>query len=93
MVVGILRFRLRMPENDSLKAKRRIVKSLIERTRRRYNVAIAEVDSQDAWQLASLAVACISTSGRHADSMLQEVLRWLERETAGGIEDVRIELL
>lgn len=93
MVVGVLRVTLRMPGSESLKDKRRVLKGLIERTRQRYNVAVAEVDRQDARRAAVLAVACVSSSGRHADSVLQDVLRWLEQETDGQLEDVEIQLL
>lgn len=92
MIVGVLRFTLRIPEVGSLKDRRRAVKSLVERARRRYNVAVAEVGDGEAWTRAELAVACVSGSARHADQVLQEVLRWLERETAGQIEDVELEL-
>lgn len=92
MTVGVLRFTLRIPEADSLKARRRAVKSLLERARRRYNVAVAELGPDQVWTRAELAVACVSGSARQADRMLQEVLRWLERETAGMIEDVEMEL-
>lgn len=93
MVVGVLRLTLQLPEAGSLKDKRRIVKGLIERARRRYNVAVAEVERQEAWREAVLAVVCVSSSGRHADAVLQEVLRWFDRETAGQVAHVEMQLL
>lgn len=92
MVVGVLQVTLSLPEAGSLKDKRRVLQGLMERVRRRYNVAVAEVGRQDDRREAVLAVACVSTSRRHADAVLQEVLRWLERETAGLIAHVETQL-
>ena len=78
MVVGALTLTLHVPESHSLKEKRQVVSSLLARLRRQFNVAAAEVDDQDAWQLATLAVVCVSGDRRHADEMCQKVLRWVE---------------
>jgi uncharacterized protein YlxP (DUF503 family) len=93
MVVGVLKLTLRLPEGESLKGKRRAVKSLVDRARRRYNVAVAEVERLDSRQVAVIAVACVSNSSRHASSVLQHVLRWVEQETDGWVEGVEIEFL
>lgn len=78
MIVGALRVTLRLPENASLKGKRQVVKSLLERVRQRFNVAAAEIDDQEAWQLASLGFTCVSNSDRHAKAVLSSVLRYIE---------------
>ena len=78
MVVGALTLTLHVPESHSLKEKRQVVSSLLARLRRQFNVAAAEVDDQDTWQLATLAVVCVSGDRRHADEMCQKVLRWVE---------------
>src|SRR5205807_3861063 len=67
VVIGSLVVTLHVPESHSLKEKRQVVRSVVERVRRTFNVAVAEVDDQDTWQLATLGVACISGDGRHAD--------------------------
>ncbi len=77
MNVGVCRIELRIPENQSLKAKRQIVKSIIARLQNTYNVSVAEVDNQDLWQLASLGVSCVSNHRRHADETLQAVLKFI----------------
>lgn len=83
MVIGTLVVRLHIPESHSLKDKRMVVRSIVERTRRTFNVAVAEVDDQDSWQAATLGVACVSADSRHADEMTQKVLRFLEEEGQG----------
>ena len=78
MHVGVLKVTLRLPENQSLKGKRRTISSLSSRVRDRYNVAVAEVDDNDAWQIATLGVTCVSNSIRHADEVLSRVLGYVE---------------
>ena len=78
MVIGTLVLRLHIPECQSLKEKRMVLRSIIERTRRTFNVAVAEVADQDTWQAATLGVACVSADARHADEMSQKVLRFIE---------------
>jgi uncharacterized protein YlxP (DUF503 family) len=78
MVVGVCTIQLYLPGNSSLKGKRRVVKSILARLRREFNVAVAEVDNQDAWQQATLGVACVSNSADHAHSMLTNVVNWIE---------------
>jgi uncharacterized protein YlxP (DUF503 family) len=78
MIVGVARFRLRLPENSSLKGKRGVVKSLCARIQGEFRVAAAEVDEQDVWQIAEIGVACVSNDRRHADAVLDRVLRFVE---------------
>jgi len=94
MVIGVGYVTLHVFESHSLKEKRRVVKSLLERARNRYNVSIAEVDHQDSWQLAGIGFTCISSSGSHADSMLAEIHRFIESNVAfGSVADVHTELI
>lgn len=78
MTVGVLRVTLRLPENASLKGKRQVVKSVLERVRQRYNVSAAEIDDQEAWQLATLGFSCVSNGDAHARDVLSGVLRYIE---------------
>jgi uncharacterized protein len=78
MVVGVLHAECGLPGTQSIKDKRRIVKSMLDRLHHRFNVAAAEVTHQDSWRRAGLAVACVSTSVRHADAVLARVARELE---------------
>ena len=50
MVIGIMRLTLFLPENHSLKGKRQVSRSLVQRIRNRFNVAVSEVADQDRWQ-------------------------------------------
>lgn len=77
MNIGVLRVKLHLPENHSLKGKRRVVKSIIDRVKNRYNVSIAEVDEQELWQLATLGVTCVSNDARHANEVLSQVVNFI----------------
>ena len=94
MVIGFGYVTLHILESHSLKEKRKVVRSLIERVRKRYNISIAEVDHQDSWQVAGIGFTCISSSGSHADSMLAEIIRFIEGNvTFGSLADVHTELI
>jgi len=80
MHVGVARVALHVAENRSLKGKRSVVKSVIQRVRNRFNVAIAEVDTQDAWELITLGIVCVSDDPRHVDEMLRKVIDFIEDE-------------
>jgi uncharacterized protein YlxP (DUF503 family) len=94
MSIGALRIRLRLPENGSLKGKRKVLKSITSRVENKFNVAIAEVGDHDLWQLASVGVVCVSNDGRHANELLSKVMDFIGclREDAE-ILDYRIEIL
>jgi uncharacterized protein YlxP (DUF503 family) len=78
MVVGVLQVTLDLLASDSLKDKRRVVKSLLARTRNRFNVAAAEVEAQDNHRTAVLAFACVSSEYGHAEQMLNAALAFVE---------------
>ena len=77
MNIGVCRIELRLPENQSLKGKRRVIKSIIARLQNKYNVSVAEVDNQNLWQLATLGIACVSNHRRHADETLSSVVKFV----------------
>jgi uncharacterized protein YlxP (DUF503 family) len=78
MKVGVSQITLHLPGCHSLKEKRQVLKSLLSRTRQKYEVAIAEVEEQDQWQIAKLGVSCVSNSSQHIDQILGLVQRFIE---------------
>ena len=94
LTVGVMRFVMHLPESGSLKSKRRVVSGLLRRMRQELKVAVAEVGEQDRWQLAEVAVTCVSGESRHADEMLAKALQFVERHADGTqIADVKTELI
>jgi uncharacterized protein YlxP (DUF503 family) len=79
MIIGSCTIELYLPAANSLKDKRRILKSVIARVGREFNVSIAEVDYQDVWHSALLAAVNVSNDGGHAHSQLNRVVEWIER--------------
>ena len=77
MNIGVCRIELRLPENQSLKGKRRVIKSVITRLQNNYNVSVAEIANQDLWQLATLGVTCVNNHRRHADETLANVVKFI----------------
>ncbi len=77
MFVLALEVDLHIAESRSLKAKRQVVKSIVEAARRRYGVAAAEVDHQATWQRAGLGFAAVSSRAGHAQEVIDEVERFV----------------
>jgi uncharacterized protein YlxP (DUF503 family) len=73
-----LRFSLRLPASGSLKDKRQVIRSVSQRLRNTFRVAVAEVADNEAWQIATLGVACVSNSAQHCDEILREVVAYVE---------------
>ncbi|TMJ08544.1 MAG: DUF503 domain-containing protein, partial [Bacillati bacterium ANGP1] len=69
-----------LPGSHSLKDKRRLVKSLLDRLHNQFNVAAAEIDAQDNHRHAHLAVTCVSSESRHANQILSHIMSAVERE-------------
>lgn len=78
MHVGVARVWLGMPENGSLKDKRQILRSVIQRVKNKFDVAIAEVDAQDEWTRGCLGIATVSGSAQHANEVLSKVVAYIE---------------
>ena len=80
MNIGAARITLRIPHSRSLKDKRQVVNSLRHRVGSKFNVSIAEVEMNDAWQSLTLGIACVSNSALHASQMVDRVIEFIEFE-------------
>jgi hypothetical protein len=93
MTVGSCKIELRIPDSDSLKAKRRVVKSIKDRVQARFNVGIAEVDRLDDWGRATLGVVSVSNDARLVDESLTKVVNWIEAHGEALVVDYEIDLV
>ncbi|MTI81958.1 MAG: DUF503 domain-containing protein [Firmicutes bacterium] len=93
MVVGTLEIELFLGEASTLKEKRRVLKSIIDRVKSKFNVSIAEVDMQDMWQRSMLGVACISNQTSHAQSILNNVANFIEYQGNAEVISIHTEIL
>ena len=73
--IGVMTLEIRVENSHSLKDKRHVVKSLKDRLRAKFNVSVAEIDYQDLWQRALIAVVIVSADHAHAELVLQTVER------------------
>jgi uncharacterized protein len=77
VVVGALAFELHLPDVHSLKEKRAVVRPIVDGARHRFAVSAAEVDHQDLWQRATLAMAVVSGTESQARDVLDAVERFV----------------
>ncbi len=77
MNIGVCKLNLRLPGNSSLKDKRRVLKSITSRVSNKFNVAVAEVDNGDLWQLATIGICCVSNDHRHANEIMSKVVAFI----------------
>lgn len=84
---------LHLPDVGSLKGKRHVLKGLKEKVRQKFEVAVAEVDHQDTWQRATLAVACVSHDSRHANEVVSKAVDFIESNVDGYVTDVSVEII
>ena len=82
MHVGVAKVTLQLPENESLKGKRRVIASTLDRVKNKFNVSIAEVDANDSLRTATLGVTAVSNSARHAEQVVTSVVDFIS--TASG---------
>lgn len=87
MIVSTLRIKLYAPTCHSLKDKRMIVKSLVQRIKNKFNVSIAEIEEQDLYQTIVLGAACVSSGRAQANEVLDQVMRFIEGNTEAEITD------
>lgn len=93
MFVGACRIRLHLPESQSLKDKRQVVKSVLARVRGQFEVAAAEVDDVGVWQVATLGLACATNDAAHAEEVLTHAARYIEESRPDvEITDVAIDV-
>jgi uncharacterized protein YlxP (DUF503 family) len=79
MPIGLLTLEIHIPDARSLKDKRQVLRSLKDRLRAHYNVAVAELDHQETWQRAQIGVVSLSNDTAHLEQSLREVLDESER--------------
>jgi hypothetical protein len=91
MPVGLLTLEIHLPYSHSLKEKRAVLRKIRDRLRSRFNVAVAELDHRDVWQVATLGVVSISDSQQLLDAVLRDVLRESEKILGDDVASHEIE--
>ena len=93
MVVGTLKIILHLHDNRSLKGKRKVVRSMVDKVKHKFNVSIAEVGSNDKWQRIELGVSAVGNDRRHIDTSLDNILSYVESLYLAEIVDSSVEII
>lgn len=93
MLVGILQFELLVHGAESLKDKRRVVRSVKDRLHREHQVSVAEVATQASLNVATLGLAMVGSNGRHVGEVLDQITAKLRRVPDAELGDVAREIL
>jgi uncharacterized protein YlxP (DUF503 family) len=88
MFVLSARLTFYIPYAASLKDKRQVRRSLVDKTRHRFNVSVAEVDTQDIYQTLTIGVAVVSGEAAHAQRSLDEIIHFMEEHTESELTGV-----
>src|SRR5262245_16185955 len=93
MFVAVARVTLDIPQAGSLKAKRQVLRRVSDRVKARFNVSVAEVDDQDLWQRATLAMAVVGNDQRHVNEMMDKILQFVEDMYVAPVSDRQMEII
>ncbi len=93
MVIGLCHLELLLEGNFSLKGKRQVIKSIVERARQRFNISIAEVEDQELWQKAVLGVCTVANDRQRVNSILDKVVSFIENTNLAQVTDSQIEIM
>jgi uncharacterized protein len=93
MAVGLLTLEIHIPDSRSLKDKRQVLRSLKDRLRARFNVAVAELDYQDNWQLSQVGIVSLSNNAAHLEQSLRAVLSEAEEILGRDLASHDLEML
>lgn len=90
--IGLTTIDLTIPDSHSLKEKRQVIKSILDRIRSRFNVSACEADHLNDWQRATLAFAVISNDKKFVHECLMRITGLVELDGRVVVEDVSVEV-
>lgn len=93
MIIGICIIELHIPASRSLKHKRQVIKSLKDRIRLNFNISVAEIDSLNLWQKATLGLAAVNNDKKYIDAMFDKIILLLKDNRAVSIINYSVEIL
>jgi len=93
MVIGCCSIKFYLHGNNSLKGKRRVVRAIKDRLKNDFNVSVAEVGNQDAWQSLHIGISAVSPDKPYMDGLMAKVVDAIDRMNLAEIVDYKIEIL
>ena len=93
MKVGCCAIKLYLHGNDSLKGKRRVIRTIKDRVKNKFNISIAETGDQDLHQILQLGIAAVSSDAPYLDGLLRQVVQFIDNMHLAEMTDYHIELI
>jgi uncharacterized protein YlxP (DUF503 family) len=93
MTVGYCVIKLALFGNRSLKGKRKVLKSIKDRVKGKFNISVSEVGNQDVWQTMLIGVATIGPDSAYIDSLLNQVVNFIDRMGLAHLSSYKIRLI
>ena len=93
MILGTCSLKITIYESDSLKYKRHVLKSIIERLKNKFNISIAEIGLNDTWQSSIIGFACVTNDTVYANKIINKVISYIDMDNRVEIVDCNIEIL
>lgn len=91
--IGLMSVRIFIPQSQSLKDKRMVLKSIKDKIHNNFNVSVAELDSQDKWQVSTIGLSMIGNDQRYMDGCFQKILLFIGSYPEVEITDQEIEFI
>lgn len=92
MVIGTLKIVFMLHDNRSLKGKRKVVRSLVDRLKAKFNVSVAETGANDKWQKIELGICTVGNDTQHVDSSLNHIMDFIEYIQLAQVADVKVDI-
>ncbi len=93
MIIGSCTVEITIYEASSLKGKRHVIKSIIERLKSRFNISIGEVGENDKWQRSIIGFATVSNSKKHVNEVMNKVIHFIDEDDRVEIINIQMEIL
>jgi len=93
MFVGVSQILMHLPENHSLKGKRRVIRQIVDRVKNRFNISIAEVGTQDHWQMIQLGVCKVGLNRNKVRAEIDKVVSFINDMNLTEIIDTEVEII
>jgi uncharacterized protein YlxP (DUF503 family) len=93
MLLGVCTINLYFPDSHSLKDKRSIIQSIKLRIRNKFNVSVSEINNHELWKNTTLGISCIGNEKSYLNDVLNEVIKFIERQNKLQLIDFKTSIL
>jgi hypothetical protein len=93
MNIGYCSLRFYLHGNNSLKGKRKVIRSIKDRLKNKFNVSVAEVGDQDVWQNIHLGIAAVNSDAQYLDGLFKHVVNFVDNMHLAEMTDCQTEII